>query len=66
MELDLLDSEMLFSRVYTPGLLYSRSPTLGFEGKAPENFFWDVCCPTIMWAHGIGLTIVFSHGIFPL
>ena len=35
----------------------------GFGGGAPEKFFWDVCWPTILWTHGIGLTVVFSHGI---
>ena len=31
MEPDLLDPEILFSCVYTPGVLYTRSPTLGFR-----------------------------------
>ena len=66
MEHNFPDSEMLFSRVCTPGLLCTRSPTLGFRGEAPENFFWDVCWPTVLQTHGIGLTVVFSHGIFPL
>ena len=22
-----------------------------------------MCCPTVLWTHGIGLTVVFSHGI---
>ena len=38
-EPDLPDLEMLFSHVCTPDLLYTRSPTLGFGGEAPENFF---------------------------
>ena len=25
--------------------------------------FCDVCLPTFLWTHGIGLTVVFSHGI---
>ena len=66
MELDLPDSDILFSRVCTPSLLYARSRTLGFRGEALEKGFWDVCWPTVLWTHGIGLTIVFSHGISPI
>ena len=31
-----------------------------------RNFFWDVCWPTILRTHGIGLAVVFSHGISPI
>ena len=27
---------------------------------------WDVCWPIVLRTHGIGLTIVFSHGISPI
>ena len=64
MEPDLLDIEILFSHVCTTGVLYTHSPTLGFGGGAPEKYFWDVCWPTVLRTHGIGLTVVFSHGIF--
>ena len=66
MDLDLLDSEMSFSRVCTPGVLYTCYPTLGFRGEAPEKIFSDVCWPTVLRTHGIGLTVVFSHGISPI
>ena len=56
-ERDLLDLEILFSDVYAPGVLYTHFPCLGF---------WDVCWPIVMRTHGIGLTVVFSHGVFPL
>ena len=65
-ERDLPDSEMLFSHLCTPGVLYTRSPTLGFGGKAPKICFWDVCWTIVLQTHGIGLTIVFSHGISPI
>ena len=39
---------------------------LGFGGGAPEKFFWDVCWPIVLWTHGIGLTVVFSHVISPI
>ena len=55
MEPDLLDPEILFSCVCTPGVLYTHSPCL-----------WDVCWPTVLRTHGIGLTVVFSHGISPI
>ena len=38
----------------------------GFGGEALEKFFWDVCWPTVLRTHGIGLTVVFSHGISPI
>ena len=41
-------------------------PALGFGGSALENFFWDVCWPTVLQTHGIGLTVVFSHAISPI
>ena len=41
-------------------------PTLGFGGGAPENFFLDVCWPTVLQTHGIGLTLEFSHCIYPI
>ena len=66
MEPDLPNLEILFSCVCTPGVLYTCSPTLGFGGRALEKFFWDVCWPTVLWTHGIGLTVVFSHGISPI
>ena len=65
-EPDLQDTEILFSHVCTRGVLYTCSPTLGFGGRVPEKFFWDVCWPTVLWTHGIGLAIVFSHGISPI
>ena len=40
--------------------------TREFGGGAPEIFFWDVCWPTVLQTHGIGLTVVFSHGISPI
>ena len=46
MDPDIPDSKMLSSHVCTPGLLYTRSPTL--------------------WTHGIGLIVVFSHGLSPI
>ena len=55
-ELDLPDPKILFDCVCTTGVLYTRS----------ENFFWDVCWPTVLWTHGIGLIVVFSHGIYPI
>ena len=65
-EHDLSDSEMLFSHVCTPGLLYSHSPNLAFKGEALDKKNWDVCWPIVLWTHGIGLTVVFSHGISPI
>ena len=74
-ELDLPDPEILFSCVYTLGVLYTNSPTLGFKevpqkrgfrGKFLEKCFWDVCWPIVLRTHGIGLTVVFSHGISPI
>ena len=61
MEPDLPDPEILFSRVCTPGVLYTHSPCL-----LPREFFWDVCWPTILRTHGIGLAVVFSYGISPI
>ena len=66
MEPDLPDPKILFSRVCTPGVLYTHSPTLGFGGEAPKNIFWDVCWPTVLQTHGFGLMVVFSHGISPI
>ena len=66
LEPDLPNSHMLSSRVCTPCLLYTGSPTLGFGVEAPEKFFWDVCWLTFLRTHGIGLTVVFSHGIYPI
>ena len=40
--------------------------TQGFEGGAHDKFFWDVCWPTILQTHGIGLTLEFSHCISPI
>ena len=60
-EPNLPDPEILFNGVCTPGVLYTRSPTFGFE-----KFFWDVCWPTVLRTHGIGLIVVFSHGISPI
>ena len=37
----------------------------GFRGGAPENFFWDVCWPTVLRTHGIGLTLEFFPWYFP-
>ena len=36
------------------------------EGLAPEKIFWDVCWPIVLWTHGIGLTLEFSHCISPI
>ena len=58
--------EILFSCVCTLGVLYTCSPTLGFGGRASEIFFWDMCCATVLWTHGIGLTLEFSHFISPI
>ena len=41
-------------------------PALGFGGGAPEKFFWDMCWPTFLQTHGIGLTLEFSHCISPI
>ena len=51
MEPDLPDSEMLFSRVCTPGLLYTRSPTLGF-GVAPPKMGFGGNVPKIQGFEG--------------
>ena len=59
MEPDVPDPEILFSYVCTPGLLYTHSPNLVFR-------VWDFCWPTVLRTHGIRLTVVFSHGIFPV
>ena len=59
MEPNLLDPEILFSHV-------CNLDVLGFEGRAPKKFFWDVCWPTVLQTHGICLTVVFSHGISPI
>ena len=56
-ELDLPDIEILFSRVCTIGVLYTHSPCFGFQ---------DVCWPIVLWTHGIGLTLEFSHCISPI
>ena len=63
-EPDLLDSKMLFSHVCTPGLLYTCSLTLA--NSLLFSHVWDVCWPIVLRTHGIGLTIVFSHGISPI
>ena len=41
-------------------------PTLGFGGGSPDKKIWDVCWPTVLQTRGIGLTVVFSHGISPI
>ena len=38
----------------------------GFRGGAPEEKFWDVCWPTVLRTHGIGLTLEFFHCISPI
>ena len=38
----------------------------GFGGGGPKKIFWGVCWSTVMQTHGIGLTVVFSHGISPI
>ena len=38
----------------------------GFGGEAPDKCFWDVCWPIVSRTHGIGLIVVFSHGISPI
>ena len=57
---------LLIICVCTQCLLYTPSPTLGFGGKAPEKLFWYVCWTTVLWTHGIGLTLEFSHCISPI
>ena len=37
----------------------------GFRGGAPEFVFWDVCWPTVLRTHGIGLTLEFFPWYFP-
>ena len=75
MEPNLPDPEILFSCVCNPGVLYTHSPCLGVRGSAqkkgvwggaPEKVFWDVCWPTVLRTHGIGLTLEFSHCISPI
>ena len=80
-EPNLPDLEILFSCVCTLGVLYTHSPCLGVRGSSlrkgvhgqrpqemgvRQHTFWDVCWPTVLRTHGIGLTIVFSHGISPI
>ena len=62
MEPNLPYPEILFSCDCNLGVLYTHSPYLGVRGK----FFLDVCLPIVLWTHGIGLTIVSSHGISPM
>ena len=50
-------SQMLFSPVCTPGLLYTHTQTLECG---------DVCWPVVLRTHAIGITVVFSHGISPV
>ena len=57
------DPEILFSRVCNLGVLYTHSPCLRVQGQGPQEIFWDVCWPTVLRNHCIGLTVVFSHGI---
>ena len=57
MEPNIPDPEILFSRVCNPGVLYTHSPCLAVR---------DVRWPTVLQTHGIGLTVVFSHGISPI
>ena len=66
MEPDLPYPEILFSHVCTPGVLYTHSSCFGFRGWSPREKKLDVCWPTVLWTHGIGLTVVFSHGISPI
>ena len=41
-------------------------PALGFEGEPRKFFFWgDVCWPTVLQTHGIGLTLEFFPWYFP-
>ena len=58
MDPNLPDPEILFSHFCNPGVLYTHSPCLGVRG--------NVCWPTVLQTHGIGLTVVFSHGISPI
>ena len=48
------------------GVRGQRPRETGVRGEAPKKKFWDMCWPTVMQTHGIGLTIVFSHGISPI
>ena len=68
MEPNLPDPEILFSCYCDPGVLYTHSPCLGVRGSAPKKGVqgWDVCWPTVLWTHGIGLTLEFSHCISPI
>ena len=65
-QIQVLVVEILFSCDCNPGVLYTRSPCLGVRGRSPRFFFWDVCWPTVLRTHGIGLTLEFSHCISPI
>ena len=50
-----------------PALGFGSAPRKrGFGGRAPDKKFWDVCWPTVLQTHGIGLTLEFSHCISPI
>ena len=66
MEPDLLDSYMLFSRVCTPGLLYTRSPTLGFKGEAPEKLFFGCLLANSFADPWYWIDRSIFHGIYPI
>ena len=75
-EPNLPDLDILFSCACTPCVLYTHSPCLGVRGKrpqemgvwgrSPQEIFWDMCWPTVLRTHGIGLTLEFSHCIYPI
>ena len=55
------------SVLFVPQVYYTLIPlSLVFGGRAHEKKIWDVCWPIVMRTHGIGLTVVIYHGIFPL
>ena len=46
--------------VFVPQVYYTLiPPAMGFGG-------WNMCWPTVLRTHGIGSTVVFSHGIYPI
>ena len=38
----------------------------GLGAEPPKFFFWDVCWPTVVRTHGIGLTLECTHCISPI
>ena len=69
--------QLYFTLIPQPWGSGATSPRYGGVGEDPSRNWglgvtllikknWDVCWPTILGTHGIGLTIVFSHCIFPI